>query len=356
MDTTKEDCNTDIVRLSYTWIVKMFSQHAKASLHSGIFRGDKVRWRLSWVLNDQDTAYSIFLLMYSENKSHIVPAKFRCTILNKSYQEGPTNLTYHEFCPNEGWGFREFVSKEVLLNQSVGLLPDDTLTIYCEIDALESHRPVQVPVSKFRDDMSELFDSPQFSDVTIDVNGTEFKAHKVILATRCPVFLRMFRNDMLENKVNRVDITDLEPLIIREMLIFIYSDSWSFEAMTTPNKGDLSGRDTQPLALDLLRAADKYQLDKLKAICEHQLSKTMCEDNATELLIMADRYNAGQLKRRALEFIVTNATKVIRSNSWARMASENPELGLNVMSQVFRDVAPEASNPTTSRRRYTFVS
>jgi speckle-type POZ protein len=55
------------------------------------------------------------------------------------------------------------------------------------------------------------------------VNGREYYAHKAILAARSPVFAAMFEHEMEEKKQNRVEITDMDHEVLREMLRFIYT-------------------------------------------------------------------------------------------------------------------------------------
>ena len=49
----------------------------------------------------------------------------------------------------------------------------------------------------------------QFCDVALNVNGREFEAHIIILASRSPVFNAMFISKMKENSNNKVDIEDV---------------------------------------------------------------------------------------------------------------------------------------------------
>lgn len=100
----------------------------------------------------------------------------------------------------------------------------------------------KVPECSLSDDLSQLFESQKFSDVILCVNKKEFFAHKAILAARSPVFAAMFQHDLAEKKQNRVDITDMEPEVLREMLRFIYT-------------GKAPALDK--LDADLLAAADK---------------------------------------------------------------------------------------------------
>lgn len=74
----------------------------------------------------------------------------------------------------------------------------------------------------------------------------QFKAHKAILAARSPVFAAMFEHGMAESRANRVNITDVEPDILGEVLRFIYT-------------GRVVGLDNPVMAQELLAAADKVK-------------------------------------------------------------------------------------------------
>lgn len=63
-----------------------------------------------------------------------------------------------------------------------------------------------------------------------------------VLAARSPVFQAMFEHEMEERKHNRVDITDVDHEVLREMLRFIYTGKAS---------------NLEKMADDLLAAADK---------------------------------------------------------------------------------------------------
>lgn len=100
----------------------------------------------------------------------------------------------------------------------------------------------KIPDCRLADDLGSLFESGKFSDVILSVNGTEFNAHKSILAARSEVFSAMFEHEMEEKKQNRVEIVDMDESVLSEMLKFIYT-----------------GRSPclEKMADDLLAAADK---------------------------------------------------------------------------------------------------
>lgn len=100
----------------------------------------------------------------------------------------------------------------------------------------------KVPECRLSEDLGGLFENQKFSDVTLAVSGREFQAHKAILAARSPVFAAMFEHEMEERKHNRVEITDVDHEVLREMLRFIYTGK---------------AANLEKMADDLLAAADK---------------------------------------------------------------------------------------------------
>ena len=128
-----------------------------------------------------------------------------------------------------------FINFDILLQVSVVA---DSVNISGQNNSIQ----FKVPECRLSEDLSGLFESQKFSDVILSVNGREFFAHKAILAARSPVFAAMFEHEMEEKKQNRVEITDMDHDVLREMLRFIYTGK-------APN--------LEKMADDLLAAADK---------------------------------------------------------------------------------------------------
>ena len=103
--------------------------------------------------------------------------------------------------------------------------------------------------------------------------------HKAILAARSQVFQAMFSHDMEEKKNCRVEVKDVEPDVMAELLRFIYT-----------------GKTAANLAADLLAAADKYALERLKVMCEEALCNGLTVENVCDVLKIADLHSAEQLK------------------------------------------------------------
>lgn len=138
----------------------------------------------------------------------------------------------YRFVQGKDWGFKKFIRRDFLLDETNGLLPEDKLTLYCEVSVVADSVNIagqnnttqfKVPDCRLSEDLGQLLESQKFNDVVLSVGGVEFPAHKAILAARSPVFAAMFEHEMEEKKQNRVDITDVEHEVMKEMLKFIYS-------------------------------------------------------------------------------------------------------------------------------------
>ena len=78
-----------------------------------------------------------------------------------------------------------------------------------------------------------------------------------------------------------------------------FLDVWKIVDFMYTGKIDIPERK----ASDFLAAADKYQLIDQKELCEKALLKTLTDYNALQLLDLARKYNAYQLKKRVIHFI-----------------------------------------------------
>lgn len=253
-----------VIKFSYMWTINNFSycrEEMGEVLKSSTFSAganDKLKWCLRVNpkgLDEESKDYlSLYLLLVSCNKTE-VRAKFKFSILNAKREETKAmeSQRAYRFVQGKDWGFKKFIRRDFLLDEANGLLPDDKLTLYCEVSVVADSVNIsgqnnaiqfKVPDCKLSEDLSQLLDTQKFSDVILAVNGREFFAHKAILAARSPVFNAMFEHEMEEKKQNRVEITDMEPEVLKEMLKFIYSGKVS---------------QLEKMADDLLAAADKVR-------------------------------------------------------------------------------------------------
>ena len=157
----------------------------------------------------------------------------------------------------------------------------------------------------------------RFSDVTINIQGRHFPAHKNILATRSEVFAAMFEHLTNENLTNQITIEDIEPEVFHQLLRFMYTKRLTSETMDT-------------MAAALLIAADKYMIGELKSECQNHLLRNMSAFNCVELILRCDLLDpAEHLKevvKEATHFFRCSSTQVMATKEWKTVEEENPDL------------------------------
>jgi hypothetical protein len=83
----------------------------------------------------------------------------------------------------------------------------------------------KVPLSYLSDDLGELLETREGSDVSFKVKDEVFPAHKNILAVRSPVFRAEFYGPMRDEQNLRI-VEDMQPTVFKGLLHFIYTDSF----------------------------------------------------------------------------------------------------------------------------------
>ncbi|CAO2587883.1 Speckle-type POZ protein [Lemmus lemmus] len=300
-----------VKKFSYRWTISNFSC-LEGILEKGIKSptfspggNDQQQWYLKVYLNGMDeecrSYLSVFLRLLTSPKSPVW-AKYKFWIINAK-------------------GEKSQIMNNFLLDNRDLLLPDDKLTLCCEMSVVQdcisiSEQNVQpgidIPRCTLADELEELWENPHFTDCCLVVAGQEFQAHKAILAA-------MFEHDTEESKKNRIEIHDLEPEVFKAMVGFIYTGKEP---------------DIHTMADALLAAADKYGLERLKVMCEDVLFRDLSVENAAHTLFLADLHSAVQLKTRAMDFITAHASEVFETSSWKTVVDSYPHLGTEVCAYL----------------------
>ena len=118
----------------------------------------------------------------------------------------------------------------------------------------------------------------------------------------------MFLADMAEKNTKMVDVKDIHPDVLSEIVSFIY-----FAKIPRFDK----------FTRDLLAAADQYQLDQLKSACEDHLCRNIDIENCVGFMTMGDMYQADTLKKTSLQFIARNRKEVLKTKDWKESLKKN---------------------------------
>ncbi|KAL6659068.1 hypothetical protein ACP70R_003108 [Stipagrostis hirtigluma subsp. patula] len=158
---------------------------------------------------------------------------------------------------------------------------------------------IEVPPFDIMEHFGKLLEKNVGADVTFIVGGEAFAAHKIVLAARSPVFMAEFYGQMRESGTQRVIIEDMQAAVFSALLHFIYNDS-------LPNMSDLDVNDHGEMIPHLLVAADRYDLEKLKLICQSIIRKNLDVETVATTLAFADQHNCDRLKAACIEFIASS--------------------------------------------------
>lgn len=124
----------------------------------------------------------------------------------------------------------------------------------------------------------------------------------------------MFQHDTKENRENRIEIDDFSHEVVTEMIVYICTG-------VAPNLSEM--------AEELIGIADKYELERLKKLCEVHIAENISVENALTVLKLADLYRANTLRSISIAFIKNNLTGVLKTPEWKATIGENLVLILN---------------------------
>ncbi|XP_023324804.1 speckle-type POZ protein B-like [Eurytemora carolleeae] len=352
------------VKHTFAWTIERFSERPETNgsfLWSSKFTirdndDQATQWKLK-LYPKGDTSEAVgYLSVYLSNQTETpVKARYEFTVLDSSKnRQNKVKSQFTEFKSKpDSWGFRKFLNADYLKTKAALLVPDDSLTIICDV-SIVGHEKV-LSGSKFPEETSKGvsknkqrchkqlsqdlecgFRDSSFSDCKIVCESKTFDCHKFMLSWRSPVFRAMFQNDMEEATSGKVEIKNLSSDVVEDLLFFIYTGN-------TPNLA--KGADK------LLAAADMYQLDHLKSMCEEKLINTTSIDNTVAHLVLGDMYQANLLKKSALSFVVKNMSTVIRTKDWKEELIRHPQLMAEVMEAMARKDTSSTKEPSAKRAK-----
>ncbi|CAN4092547.1 unnamed protein product [Withania somnifera] len=293
---------------------------------------------------DNSTYVSVFIALASEGTD--VRALFELTLVDqsgkgkhkvhshfdRSLESGPYTLKYR----GSMWGYKRFFRRALL--ETSDYLKDDCLKINCTVGVVRSTidcsslQPIQVPDSDMGSHFGMLLENMEGSDVVLSVAGEKFHAHKLVLTARSPVF-RTELFDELEDDKQEIVVEDMEPRVFKAMLHFIYRDSLVEEELEdTSSSSTLSVTDS--LTAKLLAAADRYDLTRLRRVCESHLCKDISVNSVSRTLALADRYRATELKAVCLRFAAENLAAVMQSDGFEYLKENCPSLQSELLKTV----------------------
>uniref|UniRef100_A0A6V7K0X7 BTB domain-containing protein n=1 Tax=Bracon brevicornis TaxID=1563983 RepID=A0A6V7K0X7_9HYME len=212
--------------------------------------------------------------------------------------------------------------EDLMISCSLTVTANATMTPCDEIETSpeSSSEPLKEEESN---NFRHLYLNSDQSDVTIVIENETIPAHKFILSARCPIFADIFEAAGGID-INSLVIEGMDLAEVKGLLEFIYKDEVS---------------NLEELAEGLLRAADAYELPKLRTLCEGIMYDRLTETSAAQLLILAHVCHADDLKTKVLVFIADHLNGVAASEGYKDIVLY-PEL----LDEIIRSTAQKNSS------------
>ncbi|CAM0871161.1 unnamed protein product [Alopecurus aequalis] len=247
-------------------------------------------------------------------------------------------------------GCSEFMKRDAL--ERSAHLKGDCFTIRCDIMVCKDLNTCML--SHMHEHFDHLRQNKLGSDVTFEVSGETFAAHRCVLAARSKVFTTQLFGPMMEGTTSSViQIKDMKAKVFAALLRFIYTDT--FPEMDKDKNMEEKGQDEEEGQLkdvmwlqDLLVAADRYDLQRLKFLCEKKLSEQIGVSSVASTLALAEQNHCCRLKEACFKFIQVQSPeclhKVMATDGWYHIISTHP----SVLNEF---VAKLVSNQADKKRK-----
>jgi speckle-type POZ protein len=284
---------------------------------------------------DSDDAGWISIVLRLEHIKE-VKAQFNISLVDQHGKAATKYSTQSQLvCQFKGtqthWGYNQFM-KNKDLEESV-YLKDDIFRVRCDITVEKEiftepiTTAVLVPPSDMHNDFARLLSAGEGSDITFDVGGEIFSAHRYILAARSSVFRAELLGPMKEKTATIILINDMEAKVFRALLHFIYTDS-----LPQIDENDTAAA----MAQHLLVAADRYNMERLKLICEEKLCNHLDESTVETTLALAEQHGCGALKKACFKFLTSpgNLKAVMAREGFQHLRTSCPSVLVELVAKL----------------------
>ncbi|PVH31856.1 hypothetical protein PAHAL_9G248000 [Panicum hallii] len=222
------------------------------------------------------------------------------------------------FSETKNWGYPQFMKRQAL--EESEYLTDDCFTVRFDVTVMKDVHTVETPFlvvlpSDMHQHFGHLLSSKEGTDVKFRVGRKTFSAHRLVLSMRSP-----------STSTNVICINDKEAEVFDALLTFMYTD-------TLP---EMKEQEESAMAQHLLVAADRYNLERLKLICEDKLCKHIDTNSAATILSLAEQHNCHGLKDACFAFLSSSSTldAVMETDGFEYLTSSCPRVLKELVSKV----------------------
>ncbi|XP_066334453.1 BTB/POZ and MATH domain-containing protein 2-like [Miscanthus floridulus] len=346
-------CVTASVHAVHSFEVTSFSllegMGAGIFVSSRTFRAGGRGWNIrvypdGWKEEDKAEYVSAFLCLVDGPKDAKTRTKYTLELLQKDGKVSELTrcsavMLSHTFeAVDSYWGLGKFVDKSKL--KPLLRLNVDCFTVRCALTIIGESQSEDVaapsvvveefPQPNMHQHLEHMLKTGKDTDVTFDVDGQIFHAHRCVLAARSAVFESELLGPMKEKAIEEpIKVADMEPSIFEDLLHFIYTDSIS------DSNNDV--HDKNMFMQHLLVAADRYGLDRLRLMCEVSLCHGIDAQTVATTLALAEQHHCARLKDACLKFVASRRDVlgvVMKTDGFKHLMASCPLIVVEILDKI----------------------
>ncbi|CAE1248590.1 BTBD9 [Acanthosepion pharaonis] len=168
-------------------------------------------------------------------------------------------------------------------------------------------------VSSLSENLGDLIENSEYSDITILVEGVPFKCHKVILAARSEYFRALLYGGMLESQpgTKEIELQNTSAKAFDALQRYMYTGRMNLVEAKEEN------------LLNILGLAHQYGFVELESAISDYLKATLNIRNVCLIYDLANMYNLTSLCQVCKEFIDRNAMDILHSESFYSLSQSS---------------------------------
>merc|ERR1719273_528567 len=147
-------------------------------------------------------------------------------------------------------------------------------------------------------------------DVILHVGKNRIYCHELILVTASEVFKKTFTVEMEEKKSKEAYYEDIDVNTLKLLVTFMYTDEIPDDKIT----------------LELVAAADRFEVLRLKEICERKLSQNLGMENIADVFHIANLHSLEYLSQNVLIFMAQNWKTLRNDESIEALLQKYPNI------------------------------
>jgi len=172
--------------------------------------------------------------------------------------------------------------------------------------------------------LTELFEKQVAVDVKFVVKSQPIGAHVNVVVPFSPVMAAMLDNDRFQEGLTKtVHIDDMEPDVFKEMLRYLYTG-------TVPQ--------LEQMTESLFVAADRFQIQGLKFLCQQRMLSKLNKNNAIRYLVLAHLHSFPELVERCYHVIEYNRKEIWAQPEWKQLGHNYPDLFFEASTRMFKNL------------------